>query len=206
MAKKTLRRLDVQHAVKQLRDRLAITQDQLADMVGSTISGMTISRWELGKLMPQPKNCRKLAEIAEKQGWWEIACALNPNMSFDDWLLSFKNKEDSWQKYQHCMALSMCAFNLQMFEPGGSPSYEDVTIFSKMQLLLATGYELLWHLKKRYEARQELMTVPPTAQFRQFWWDLLERDWTPPPFPVRYHFETKTEDDEAKNPSGAKFR
>ena len=151
MAKKTLRRLDVQHAVKQLRDRLAITQDQLADMVGSTISGMTISRWGARKADAATKRYRrKLAEIAEKQGWWEIACALNPNMSFDDWLLSFKNKEDSWQKYKHCMVLSMCAFNLQMFEPGGSPSYEDVTIFSKMQLLLATGYELLWHLKKRF--------------------------------------------------------
>lgn len=53
--------------VKELRERLHLTQEQFAQKVGVTYS--TVNRWENGNRMPQPFLVRRLLELkAELDG------------------------------------------------------------------------------------------------------------------------------------------
>ena len=47
--------------VKQLRERLGLTQEQFAQKVGVTFS--TVNHWENGKRTPQPFLVRRLLEM-----------------------------------------------------------------------------------------------------------------------------------------------
>lgn len=49
--------------VKELRQRLNLTQEQFAQEVGVTYS--TVNHWENGKRVPQPFLVRRLLEIKE---------------------------------------------------------------------------------------------------------------------------------------------
>jgi len=53
--------MELQEALKRLRDELSLTQTQLAEQLG--VSFATISRWENGKVVP---NMRVAAEVMEK--------------------------------------------------------------------------------------------------------------------------------------------
>jgi len=55
---------DIPTLVKQLRDRLRLTQEQFAQKVGVTYS--TVNHWENGKRAPQPFLVRRLLELKEE--------------------------------------------------------------------------------------------------------------------------------------------
>ena len=50
--------------VKELRERLGLTQEQFAQKVGVTYS--SVNHWENGKRRPQPFLVRRLLEIKEE--------------------------------------------------------------------------------------------------------------------------------------------
>ena len=52
---------DIPALVKELRERLRLTQEQFAQKVGVTYS--TVNRWENGKRSPQPFLVRRLLEL-----------------------------------------------------------------------------------------------------------------------------------------------
>ena len=54
---------DVASLVKELRQRLNLTQEQFAQEVGVTYS--TVNNWENGKRVPQPFLLRRLREMKE---------------------------------------------------------------------------------------------------------------------------------------------
>jgi transcriptional regulator with XRE-family HTH domain len=54
---------DIPSLVKELRERLHLTQEQFAQKVGVTYS--TVNHWENGKRSPQPYLVRRLLEIKQ---------------------------------------------------------------------------------------------------------------------------------------------
>ena len=54
---------DIPTLVKELRERLRLTQEQFAQRVGVTYS--TVNHWENGKRSPQPYLVRRLLEIKQ---------------------------------------------------------------------------------------------------------------------------------------------
>jgi len=56
--------LDIPALVKELRERLRLTQEQFAQKVGVTYS--TVNHWENGKRAPQPFLVRRLLELKEE--------------------------------------------------------------------------------------------------------------------------------------------
>jgi len=61
---------DVSKLIKELRDKLDLTQEQFAQKVGVTFS--TINNWEKGTRTPHPFLFQRLIEIAEKAGLKDI--------------------------------------------------------------------------------------------------------------------------------------
>lgn len=57
---------DVSNLIKELRDKLDLTQEQLAQKVGVTFS--TINNWEKGNRTPHPFLFQKILEMAEEAG------------------------------------------------------------------------------------------------------------------------------------------
>jgi len=57
---------DVPNLVKDLRNKLGLTQEQFAQKVGVTFS--TINNWEKGTRTPHPFLFQRLIEIAEEAG------------------------------------------------------------------------------------------------------------------------------------------
>jgi transcriptional regulator with XRE-family HTH domain len=55
---------DIPALVKELRERLHLTQEQFAQKVGVTYS--TVNHWENGKRIPQPFLVRRLLELKEE--------------------------------------------------------------------------------------------------------------------------------------------
>jgi len=55
---------DIPALVKELRERLRLTQEQFAQKVGVTYS--TVNHWENGKRAPQPFLVRRLLELKEE--------------------------------------------------------------------------------------------------------------------------------------------
>jgi len=55
---------DIPKLVRELRERLQLTQEQFAQKVGVTYS--TVNHWENGKRMPQPFLIRRLLELKEE--------------------------------------------------------------------------------------------------------------------------------------------
>lgn len=60
------RHTDIAVLVRELRDRLGLTQEQLAREIGVSFS--TINMWENGKRVPQPFLRRRLVEMAGAVG------------------------------------------------------------------------------------------------------------------------------------------
>lgn len=56
--------VDVPKLVKELRERLGLTQEQFAQKVGVTFG--SVNRWENGKRTPQPFLVRRLLEMKEE--------------------------------------------------------------------------------------------------------------------------------------------
>lgn len=52
--------------VSALRERLGVTQEELARLVG--VSSMTVSRWERGVAKPSRLADQQLAKLARKKG------------------------------------------------------------------------------------------------------------------------------------------
>lgn len=61
-----MNRNDVPIMVKKLREKLGLTQEQLAQEVGVTFS--TINHWENGKRQPHPFLLKRLLGMAEDAG------------------------------------------------------------------------------------------------------------------------------------------
>lgn len=57
---------DIARLVKDLRERMKLTQEQFAQKVGVTYS--TVNHWENGKRMPQPFLVNRLLELKEELG------------------------------------------------------------------------------------------------------------------------------------------
>ncbi len=55
--------MDYKKLVKSLRNKLIITQEELAEMLG--VSFATINRWETGKHEPTTKMKRKIVEMCK---------------------------------------------------------------------------------------------------------------------------------------------
>jgi DNA-binding transcriptional regulator YiaG len=55
---------DIPALVKELRERLHLTQEQFAHKVGVTYS--TVNHWENGKRIPQPFLVKRLIEIRKQ--------------------------------------------------------------------------------------------------------------------------------------------
>lgn len=55
---------DIAKLVKDLRERMKLTQEQFAQKVGVTYS--TVNHWENGKRMPQPFLVKRLLELKEE--------------------------------------------------------------------------------------------------------------------------------------------
>ncbi|HOE31201.1 MAG TPA: helix-turn-helix transcriptional regulator [Planctomycetota bacterium] len=53
--------LDIPELIKELRERLGLTQEQFAQKVGVTFS--SVNHWENGKRKPQPFLVRRLIEL-----------------------------------------------------------------------------------------------------------------------------------------------
>ena len=56
--------LDIPKLVKELRERLGLTQEQFAQKVGVTFG--SVNHWENGKRTPQPFLIRRLVEMKEE--------------------------------------------------------------------------------------------------------------------------------------------
>jgi putative transcriptional regulator len=57
---------DIPKLIKELRERLGLTQEQFAQRVGVTFS--SVNHWENGKRMPQPFLVKRLLELKEELG------------------------------------------------------------------------------------------------------------------------------------------
>ena len=57
---------DIARLVKDLRERMKLTQEQFAQKVGVTYS--TVNHWENGKRMPQPFLVKRLLELKAELG------------------------------------------------------------------------------------------------------------------------------------------
>lgn len=55
---------DIPALVKQLRERLHLTQEQFAQKIGVTYS--TVNHWENGKRVPLPFLVKRLVEVKEQ--------------------------------------------------------------------------------------------------------------------------------------------
>jgi len=55
---------DIPALIKELRERLGLTQEQFAQKVGVTFS--TVNHWENGKRTPQPYLFQRLRELKEE--------------------------------------------------------------------------------------------------------------------------------------------
>jgi transcriptional regulator with XRE-family HTH domain len=64
--KATMTDPDIPKLVKELRERLGLTQEQFAQKVGVTYG--SVNHWENGKRRPQPFLIRRLLEIKEELG------------------------------------------------------------------------------------------------------------------------------------------
>jgi len=49
--------------IKQLREKLGLTQEQLAHQLGVTVK--TVNRWETGKAKPSPLAVKQLSQLSE---------------------------------------------------------------------------------------------------------------------------------------------
>lgn len=56
--------MDFKRLVKELRTKLIITQEELADLLG--VSFASINRWETGKHEPTTKMKRKIVELCKE--------------------------------------------------------------------------------------------------------------------------------------------
>jgi len=52
--------------IKQLRERLGLTQEQLAHQLGVTVK--TVNRWERGRSKPSPMARRLLIDLNRRKG------------------------------------------------------------------------------------------------------------------------------------------
>lgn len=59
-----MRPLDYSKLVKQLRDRMGMTQEQFAQAIGVTYS--TVNQWENGHRQPQPFLKKRLLELKQQ--------------------------------------------------------------------------------------------------------------------------------------------
>ncbi|MCC6363176.1 MAG: helix-turn-helix transcriptional regulator [Bryobacterales bacterium] len=166
--------MDVPRAVRQLRDRLGkISQARLAEMIGSDVSVITISRWERGELMPYPKNRQRLADIALSHQWVDIAAAL-VDVPFEEWMEVFQANLPL--RYRDWIVLTMCSADGDLFSPEDpdSPTDAELEVVRKYEEMMQAANELLNHLADLRNAGTSFIVPPPNEHFRALWFDRLE--------------------------------
>ena len=57
----------IKEKIRLLREKLLLTQDELADALG--VSASTINRWETGKVRPNMAAMRKIKSFCESKGY-----------------------------------------------------------------------------------------------------------------------------------------
>ena len=77
---------DIANLVKELRERMKLTQERFAQKVGVTYS--TVNHWENGKRMPQPFLVRRLLELKEELGAGKSDEGTSPSKR-DEWTRTF---------------------------------------------------------------------------------------------------------------------
>ncbi len=61
-----MRNIDIPKLIRELRNKLDLTQEQFAQRVGVTFS--TVNSWEKGTRKPHPFLLKRLLEMAEETG------------------------------------------------------------------------------------------------------------------------------------------
>jgi DNA-binding transcriptional regulator YiaG len=61
-----MKNIDVPKLIRELRNKLDLTQEQFAQRVGVTFS--TVNSWESGSRKPHPFLLKRLLEMAEENG------------------------------------------------------------------------------------------------------------------------------------------
>lgn len=61
-----MKNIDVPKLIRELRNKLDLTQEQFAQKVGVTFS--TVNSWESGSRKPHPFLLKRLLEMAEENG------------------------------------------------------------------------------------------------------------------------------------------
>lgn len=167
---KSSRRKSVGLAIRRLRERLKVSQERLADMIGAEVTANTVCRWEGGKLMPYPKTRQKLAAIALDNGEVDLAAAFQVDVSFDEWLKTFETNLPN--EHRLMMALGMCALYAPLFDPD-DPDHPDV-VARKYADFKRIAYELVGRLAEIHKDGEEIIVPPPNDHYRRFWNGVLE--------------------------------
>jgi transcriptional regulator with XRE-family HTH domain len=144
-----------------LRQRLGISQERLADMIGTEVTGSTVCRWEKGALMPYPAKRDKLARIANKNGMEHIAALFTTPWPLEEWLaIGAINAPES---YPHILMLDILAANAFQFNcPDEGENYNKWTD-------LLTAAEGLFNRLVQLQAAGEEIFIPPSVHHRRFW-------------------------------------
>ena len=121
-----------------------------------------------------PRNRQRLADIALERGYWHIAATFDTDLSFEKWLSAIE--ENANPEYRLMMMLGICAANAPLFAPDdpNNPTDQELGIAERYADLKNAAEQLLAHLVN-LDDRGEVVAPPPSAHYRQFWYDVLER-------------------------------
>lgn len=172
---KTYRRKLIGDAVRRLRQRLNVSQEKLADLVGDETSACTVSRWELSRLKPYPRSRARLAQVAMEHGWLDLVADLDTPVPFEEWLDLFKiNFPD---EHANLMTTSLVTMNAHLLYPEGCEdlSPEQIEITRKYHTMMKAARELLDCLIHMGNADTEVICRPPNERFSEFWHAAVER-------------------------------
>jgi hypothetical protein len=152
-------------AVLRLRDEghLAITQVGLAEILGPPTSAITVSRWERGLALPYPKTRAKLADIAMRHGWWDIASALDVPVPMDDFVAAFRTNVEGL--FKDWVKVTMCVLN--------ASSCEEDQIEKEYGQMMALAEKLCASLKAKAEGGATLIE-PPNRDVKEVWAKLIQ--------------------------------
>ena len=165
---KTSRRKLVGKAVRLLRQRLGVSQERLADMIGTEVTGATVSRWERGTLMPHPNKRKKLGRIAAKNGMKHIEGAFTPEVGIEDFLAALAVNFP--EPYEQILLLDLLVLNAFVV----LDCEEEGEYHNRFVALMTEAGELFDRLVELSSVGEEIF-VPPSIHHQQFWLDSIER-------------------------------
>lgn len=147
--------------VRELRERLGLSQSQFGRMVDDSSDGGTVSRWEREILAPHPWKLAKMSEIANKNGWTDIAAALvNP---IGNWRSILATNVP--ELHRLLVLLEICTINSLALDANGERSEAERAL---QKLALSLRHRLVQHHREGGE-----VLLADDAQ-RCLWLDILK--------------------------------